>query len=135
MNKKNLIFGFTTVFITGMSFSIIMPIIPFLVHPYVSNANQQAIVVTLLFSIYALCLFLAAPGLGFLSDYFGRKPLLLICIAGTAIGYFILGIGGSLVILFIGRIIDGITGGNIGIIYAFFLILQLTKIELNILDI
>ncbi len=78
-----------------------------------SNPEEQALVVTLLTSVYAACVFLAAPVLGALSDKYGRRPLLLICLFGSAIGYLVFGIGGALWVLFAGRIIEGIAGGSI----------------------
>jgi DHA1 family tetracycline resistance protein-like MFS transporter len=120
INKNALIFGLISVFLCGIGFGIISPIVPFLVQPYLSNPEEQAIVVTLLTSVYAVCMFFAAPGLGALSDKYGRRPVLLICLLGSVIGYLIFGIGGSLLILFTGRIIDGITGGTIGTLFAYF---------------
>ena len=55
-----------------------------------------------------------------LSDKYGRRPLLLICLFGSAIGYLVFGIGGALWVLFAGRIIEGITGGSISTIFAYF---------------
>ena len=120
IDKKALIFGLISVFLCGIGFSIITPIVPFLVEPYVSNSGNQAIVVTLLTSIYAVCVFFAAPALGALSDRYGRRPILLICLLGSTIGYLIFGMGGALWVLFLGRIIDGITGGNISTLFAYF---------------
>lgn len=120
IDKKALIFGLISVFLCGIGFSIITPIVPFLVEPYVSNPGNQAIVVTLLTSIYAVCVFFAAPALGALSDRYGRRPILLICLLGSTIGYLIFGMGGALWVLFLGRIIDGITGGNISTLFAYF---------------
>lgn len=120
VNKHALIFGLISVFLCGLGFSIITPVVPFLVQPYISNPSNQAIVVTLLTSVYAVCVFFAAPGLGALSDRYGRRPLLLVCLLGSAIGYLVFGMGGALWVLFAGRIIEGITGGSISTIFAYF---------------
>ncbi|MBC9785374.1 MFS transporter [Heliobacterium chlorum] len=120
VDKKALLFGLMSVFLCGIGFSIIAPVVPFLVQPYISNPGDQAIVVTLLTSVYAVCVFFAAPVLGALSDKYGRRPLLLVCLLGSAIGYFVFGIGGALWVLFAGRIIEGITGGSISTIFAYF---------------
>ncbi|MBP2000221.1 DHA1 family tetracycline resistance protein-like MFS transporter [Paenibacillus shirakamiensis] len=120
IDKHALVFGLISVFLCGIGFSIITPVVPFLVQPYISEPGEQAIVVTLLTSVYAFCVFFAAPVLGALSDKYGRRPLLLICLLGSAIGYFVFGLGGALWILFAGRIIEGITGGSIGTIFAYF---------------
>lgn len=120
VDKHALLFGLIAVFLCGLGFSMIAPVVPFLVQPYTSNPGEQAIVVTLLTSVYAVCVFFAAPALGALSDKYGRRPLLLLCLLGAAIGYLVFGIGGSLWVLFAGRIIEGITGGSISTIFAYF---------------
>ncbi|KKC46961.1 MFS transporter [Paenibacillus sp. D9] len=120
IDKHALLFGLISVFLCGLGFSIITPVMPFLVQPYTSSPGEQAVVVTLLSSVYAFCVFFAAPALGALSDRYGRRPLLLACLLGSAIGYFIFGLGGALWILFAGRIIEGITGGSISTIFAYF---------------
>ncbi|MDT3495045.1 MFS transporter [Bacillus toyonensis] len=120
IDKHALLFGLISVFLCGIGFSIIIPVVPFLVQPYTSNSAEQAVVVTLLTSVYAVCVFFAAPALGALSDKYGRRPLLLVCLFGSAIGYLVFGIGGALWILFAGRIIEGITGGSISTIFAYF---------------
>lgn len=120
VDKRALIFGLMSVFLCGIGFGVISPVLPFLVQPYVSNSGEQAKVVTLLTSVYAMCVFLVAPGLGALSDRYGRRPILLVCLLGSTIGYLVFGIGGALWVLFAGRIIDGITGGNISTIFAYF---------------
>ena len=119
--KNALSFILLTAFLNMMGIGIIIPVIPFLVGQYIPGGNGNAIAfsVGLLTSLYSLCQFLAAPGLGMLSDRFGRRPILLISLLGSAVGYFLLGIGGSLWMLYLGRIIDGLTGGNISTIFAY----------------
>ncbi|QAA35272.1 tetracycline resistance MFS efflux pump [Clostridium manihotivorum] len=120
VDRHALIFGLISVFLCGIGFSIISPVVPFLVKPYTTSPGEQAIVVTLLTSVYAVCVFFAAPVLGALSDKYGRRPLLLVCLLGSSIGYLVFGIGGALWVLFAGRIIEGVTGGSISTIFAYF---------------
>lgn len=101
---------------TGLT--IVFPLFPFLLGLYVPS-NQIAPYLGILISIYAACKFFMAPIMGGLSDYFGRKPILLFSLLGSAIGYFTLGIGGTLWVLFLGRIIDGISAGDISTLYAY----------------
>lgn len=120
VEKKALLFGLTSVLLYGIGFGLTVPVLPFLVARYVTSVSNQAVVVALLTFVYAVCVFLAAPGLGALSDRYGRRPVLLICLLGSALGYLVFGIGGALWVLFLGRIIDGLTGGNISTILAYF---------------
>jgi len=110
-----------TTFLSVMGIGIIIPEIPFIVQKYMPDASNSTIAfnVGMLTSLYSFCQFFAAPGLGALSDKFGRRPILLVCLIGSAIGYLLFGIGGSMTVLFIGRIIDGLTGGDIGTIFAY----------------
>ncbi len=104
-----------------MGIGLIIPVIPFIIEKYIPNhdTNQIALTVGILTSLYAICQFFAAPVLGALSDRYGRRPVLLLCLFGSAIGYILFGIGGSLTILYIGRIIDGLTGGDISTVFAY----------------
>lgn len=80
-----------------------------------------------LFAIYSIAQFLAAPTIGKLSDRFGRKPLLIISLAGTVIANFIVGTASTATVLFMARFLDGITGGNISVSQA--IITDITKPE------
>jgi MFS transporter, DHA1 family, tetracycline resistance protein len=114
-----LIFIILTGILSSIGFGIIIPVAPFLVSRYIADPDQAAIVLGLLTSIFAICQFLSAPALGALSDKYGRRPILLLCILGTAVGYLLLGFGGALWVLFLGRILDGITGANMSVSFAF----------------
>jgi multidrug resistance protein len=116
-----LIFFIMLMDIVGMS--IIFPVAPYIVQRY----SNDALMVNLLTVIYAGAQFFAAPALGKISDHVGRRPVLLASVFGSAIGYFIFGIGGALWVLFFSRLIDGITGGNISTASAY--IIDVSKPE------
>jgi MFS transporter, DHA1 family, tetracycline resistance protein len=118
-DRKALIVIIVTVVLNAMGFTLIIPIAPFLVSRYVSDPNAIGVAVASLTSIYAVCQFIVAPGLGALSDRFGRRPILLFCLLGSAIGYLLLGFGGALWVLFLGRAIDGLTGANNAVVNAY----------------
>ncbi|MCH0374696.1 MFS transporter, partial [Enterococcus faecium] len=105
---------------TGLGFTIVSPVLPFLTLPYSHSIHQQAFYITLLMSVYALAAFLSAPILGSLSDHFGRHPILIISLLGSSIGYLLFGLGNSIWMLFLGRIIEGLTAGEISTLYAYF---------------
>ncbi len=119
IDRKAMIFIIVTACLSSIGIGLISPVAPFLVSRYVSDASSAGLVLGWLTSAYAICQFIAAPALGALSDRFGRRPILLICLFGSAIGYLLLGIGGALWVLLLGRIIDGITGGNFGVTFAY----------------
>jgi DHA1 family tetracycline resistance protein-like MFS transporter len=119
MNRQALLFIIVTAFLTTIGFGVITPVAPFLITRYVTDPNSIGITLGWLTAAYSICQFLAAPGLGALSDRFGRKPILLFCIFGSAVGFLLLGIGGALWVLFLGRIIDGITGANFSVSFAY----------------
>lgn len=117
--RITILFLVFTAFLNAVGFTIISPVVPFIVQQYLSNPEELASVVGWLTAIYAIFQFIAAPGLGVLSDRYGRRPILLICLLGSAVGYLIFGIGGALWVLFVSRIIDGITGANYSILGAY----------------
>ena len=107
MNKQKLTIAFTVLMdIIGMG--IVMPSMPF----YISKFGGSAIEITYLFVAYATCSFLSMPLLGALSDRIGRRPVLMISIASTAIGWLVFASAKILPFVFLGRIIDGLAAGN-----------------------
>jgi len=100
-----------------VGFGIVIPVLPFYAEGTTFNATPRT--VGLLFASYSIMQLIFSPILGGLSDRFGRRPVLFISIIGTGIGFLILGLANTLALLFIGRILDGITGGNISTAQAY----------------
>lgn len=115
MKNRKLLTLFLIVFIDLLGFSIILPLLPF----YAETFNATPTQVGLLVASYAAAQLIGAPILGRMSDRFGRKPVLLISLAGTFIGFLLLGFANSLAMLFASRILDGFTGGNISVAQAY----------------
>ena len=115
MSQKPLLTIFLIVFIDLFGFGIILPLLPFIAEQYSASPFE----IGLLTASYSLFQLIGAPILGRLSDRYGRKKLLIISQLGTVAGFVLLGVAGSLPILFLSRIIDGITGGNISIAQAY----------------
>ncbi len=118
MKKKSnsplaLIFGI--VFIDLVGFGIVIPILPL----YAQRFGASPLVIGMLLSSYSLMQAIFAPILGKLSDRVGRRPVLLISLIGTSAGFLLMGLANSLPLLFLARIIDGITGGNISTAQAY----------------
>lgn len=115
-NRLGLIVGI--VGLNSIGLSIVLPLLPFLVGKYLP-AHQVVFGMSALLSVFAACTFFAAPVLGALSDRYGRKIILIVSLLGSVIGYILFGIGGALWVLFLGRIIDGLTAGNISTLFAY----------------
>ncbi|HTY38100.1 MAG TPA: MFS transporter [Bacteroidota bacterium] len=107
MQKEKFVVLFT-VFVDVIGFGIVIPILPF----YVGSFGASPLVITLLFSSFAFFAFLSSPLLGALSDKIGRRPILILSITSTAIGWFVFAGATSIPLLFLGRIIDGAAAGN-----------------------
>src|SRR5262245_19081995 len=117
MRRSPLIVIFTTVFIDLVGFGIVIPVLPFYAEGTAFNATPRT--VGLLFASYSIMQLIFSPILGGLSDKYGRRPVLLLSIIGTGIGFLVLGFATTIWMLFLGRILDGITGGNISTAQAY----------------
>jgi DHA1 family tetracycline resistance protein-like MFS transporter len=133
MKTSRLINIFIVVFVDMLGFGLILPLLPY----YAETFGATPLVIGFLVASYAAASLVGAPVLGRLSDRFGRRPILLVSVAGTFIGYLLLGFAqpiGQLVanlfashavnaftigILFLSRITDGLTGGNITVAQAY----------------
>ena len=110
MSKVKFVVVFT-VLINVIGLGIIIPVLPH----YMESFGASPFQVTLLFSVFALCSFISSPFLGTLSDRVGRRPILIISIISTFLGWLVFASAKSMIFLFIGRIIDGMAAGNISI--------------------
>ncbi|MEM6281641.1 MAG: MFS transporter [Chloroflexota bacterium] len=97
------------VFIDLMGLTILIPILPY----YALSFNAGTAVIGLLVASYPLMQFTSGPILGALSDRFGRKPVLAIAQMGTFLSLLMLGFANTLWVIFLARILDGITGANL----------------------
>lgn len=133
MKTARLINIFIVVFVDLLGFSLILPLLPY----YAEKFGASATVIGLLTASYAAATLVGAPLMGRLSDRFGRRPILLVSVAGTFIGFLLLGLaepigrgiaslaaatavnGFVLGVLFLSRSLDGLTGGNITVAQAY----------------
>jgi DHA1 family tetracycline resistance protein-like MFS transporter len=133
MKNKRLVPIFIVVFVDLLGFSLILPLLPY----YAESYGASASLVGLLVATYAAASLFGAPLLGRLSDKYGRRPVLLISVIGTMLGFLLLGfaepVGRTLAawfslssaeplilaVLFFSRFLDGLTGGNISVAQAY----------------
>jgi DHA1 family tetracycline resistance protein-like MFS transporter len=121
--KSPLIPIFLIVSVDVLGLTIILPLLPF----YAESFHATPTVVGLLVSTYAFCQLIAGPMLGRISDRMGRRPLLLVSQIGTLIGFIVLAYANALWMVFLSRIIDGSTAGNLSLAQAY--ISDVTKPE------
>lgn len=100
--------------VNALAYGTIIP----LLYPYASRFGIDAVGLSFLFSSFSLAQFIATPIIGRLSDRYGRKPLLLICLFGSGLSLVGFALSTTVWQLFVSRIIDGITGGNISVAQA-----------------
>lgn len=134
MKNSRLLPVFLVVFVDLLGFGLILPLLPY----YADSYGATPFVIGLLTASYAAAQLLGAPLLGRLSDRYGRRPILLVSIFGTFVGFVLLGVAESLgaglaswlgllgstnafilSLLFISRVTDGLTGGNISVAQAY----------------
>jgi len=113
--NRPLLIIFLTIFVNLIGFGIIIPLLPF----YAETFGATPLVIGLLFAAYSLCQLIAAPALGDLSDRYGRRPVLVFSLAGTVVSFAMLALAHSVVMLFLARIVDGLSGGNISTARAY----------------
>jgi len=100
---------FIIVLIDLLGLTVIIPLMPL----YATKFQADAFTIGLLGATYPMFQFIGAPLLGCISDRYGRKPVLIVSQLSTFIGFLVLGFANALWILFLARLIDGISGANI----------------------
>jgi len=134
VGKSRLTTIFLIVFVDILGFGLILPLLPY----YANQYGATTWITGLLVASYAAAQLIGAPLLGRLSDRYGRRPILLVSIAGTALGFLLLGLaepigrslgnllgiatavnGIVLALMFASRVLDGLTGGNISVAQAY----------------
>src|SRR4051794_26029191 len=113
-------FIFVTILLDMLALGVIMPILPKLIESFVDNDTAHAARIFGLFgTAWALMQFVFSPVLGALSDRFGRRPVVLLSNFGLAADYVLMALAPSLVWLFVGRVISGITSASISTAFAY----------------
>jgi MFS transporter, DHA1 family, tetracycline resistance protein len=123
LRKSPLLPIFLIVAVDVLGLTIMIPLLPFYAEKLGASPSQ----VGWLVGVYALCQLFSGPLLGRMSDHVGRKPLLIVSQIGTLIGFLVTAFAGALWVVFLGRIIDGATAGNLSLAQAY--ISDVTKPE------
>jgi MFS transporter, DHA1 family, tetracycline resistance protein len=112
---RPLVIIFLTIFVNLVGFGIIIPLLPF----YAETFGASPFVIGLLFAVFSICQLAAAPALGDWSDKYGRRPVLIFSLLGTVVSFVMLALAHSITMLFLARIVDGLSGGNISTARAY----------------
>ena len=120
MGGSAVAFIFVTILLDMFALGLIMPILPKLVESFVDNDTASAARIFGLFgTAWALMQFVFSPILGGLSDRFGRRPVVLLSNFGLGLDYVLMALAPSLIWLFIGRVISGITSASVSTAFAY----------------
>jgi MFS transporter, DHA1 family, tetracycline resistance protein len=113
-------FIFITILLDMLALGLIMPILPKLVESFVDNDTARAARIFGLFgTAWALMQLIFSPILGSLSDRFGRRPVVLLSNFGLGLDYVLMAMAPSLIWLFVGRIISGVTSASVSTAFAY----------------
>ncbi len=113
-NNRNLYIIALIAVVNALGYGIIIPIL----YSYSQKFGLSDFGNGLLFATFSICQFLSTPIIGRMSDKYGRRPLLLASLTGTALSFFLMAFAPSTIFLFIARALDGITAGNIPVASA-----------------
>jgi len=117
VTNRRIILG--TVFLNALGYGLLIPVLPDVVRRFDADPSFVSRYFGYFIAIYAVVQFAAAPVLGNLSDRYGRRPVLLASLAGAAIDYLLMAYAPALWLLFLGRVISGLTGASMAVAYAY----------------
>jgi MFS family permease len=112
-NKRLIVIAAVTL-VGALGYGIVIPIL----YPYSVKYGLTDFENGILFATFSICQFISTPIIGILSDKYGRRPLLILSLLGTAGSFFLMAFAPSAIFLFIARALDGITAGNIPVAQA-----------------
>jgi len=104
-----------TAFVDMVGFAMVLPLVPF----YAASMGATGFVVGLLISAFSVAQLLSAPTWGRVSDRFGRRPAVISGLLISALAYVVFGLAGSLWILLVSRVVQGVGGGTVGVLQAY----------------
>ncbi|WP_425511236.1 TCR/Tet family MFS transporter [Pseudomarimonas salicorniae] len=119
VRRAALAFIFITVLLDVLAIGIIIPVLPHLIERFTGSTASAAIWVGVFGSAFALAQFIASPVQGALSDRFGRRPVILVSNLGLGLDFVLMAVAGTLPILFLGRVLAGITSASISTANAY----------------
>ena len=117
MNRA-LVVILAAVTLDAVGIGLLFPILPALLRD-VGHISEVATLLGIMLALYSACQFLFSPILGVLSDRFGRRPVLLISLAGAAIDYLVMALAPELWMLVLGRAVSGVTSANMAVATAY----------------
>ncbi len=113
-HDRNVLIVALVAMVNMLGYGIVFPILYAYSHKFGLNDFQNG----LLFAIFSICQFISTPIIGRLSDKYGRRPMLLVSIIGTAVSFFTMAFAPNALFLFLARALDGLTAGNVPVIFA-----------------
>lgn len=111
-SQARMTFIFVTILLDAIGIGIVVPILPEVIRRFGTDEAFVSSIFGYFISLYSFMLFFASPLLGSLSDRFGRRPILLVALCGAGLDYLLMAFAPTLFILFLGRVISGLTGAS-----------------------
>ncbi len=118
-SQARMTFIFVTILLDAIGIGLVIPILPEVIRRFGSNEMFVNTYYGYFISLYSFMLFFASPLLGYLSDRFGRRPILLVALCGAGLDYLLMAFAPNLTILFIGRVISGLTGASMTVAFSY----------------